>query len=102
MEMNQHFGEALKRELEEGLEQPMGLIPAYRTLRPRLLPSTRHVGALDGSDQQMFAAKANEELGIGVWVRLYVEYDVRQPESEIYRDGPPSSGPWSDSDLLFY
>lgn len=102
MEMNQRFGEALRQELEEGLDQPIGTIPSYRTIQSRLMPSTHHVGALDGSDQQMFAAKVNEELGIGVWARLYVEYDVQQPESEIYRDGPPSSGPWSDDDLLFY
>ncbi len=102
MEMNQRFGQALRQELEEGLDQPIVSIPSYRTIQAHLLPSTHHVGALDGSDQQMFAAKANQELGIGVWARLYVEYDVQQPESEIYRDGPPSSGPWSDNDLLFY
>ena len=102
MEWNLPYGEALRQELEEGLEQPITALPQYRTIQPHLLSSTRHVGALDGSDQQMFAAKANEELGIGVWARLYVEYDIQQPESEIYRDGPPSSGPWSESDLLFY
>ena len=102
MEMNQRFGDALRQELEEGLDQAIGTIPSYRTIQSRLMPSTHHVGALDGSDQQMFAAKVNEELGIGVWARLYIEYDVQQPESEIYRDGPPSSGPWSDDDLLFY
>jgi hypothetical protein len=102
MEMNQSFGEALRLELEEGLDQPIVSIPSYRTIHSRILPSTHHVGALDGSDQQMFAVKANQELGIGVWARLYVEYDLQQPESEIYRDGPPSSGPWSDNDLLFY
>lgn len=102
MEWNRRFGEALRLELEEGLNQPITVIPPYRTIQPRLLSSTCHVGALDGSDQQMFAAKANEELGIGVWARLYVEYDIQQPEGEIYRDGPPSSGPWSENDLLFY
>lgn len=102
MEWNQRFGQALRQELEEGLEQPISVLPPYRTIRPQLLSSTRHVGALDGSDQQMFAAKANEELGIGIWARLYVEYDIQQPEREIYRDGPPSSGPWSENDLLFY
>jgi hypothetical protein len=102
MEWNLRFGQALRQELEEGLEQPLSVLPPYQTIQPRLLSSTHHVGALDGSDQQMFAAKANEELGIGVWARLYVEYDIQQPEREIYRDGPPSSGPWSENDLLFY
>ena len=101
-ETNRRLGEALRYELEEGLEQPIVALPSYRTLQPKLLASTRSVGALDGSDQQMFAARANPELGIGIWSRLYVELDVLKAEHEIYRDGPPSFGPWSDDDLLFY
>lgn len=101
-ETNRRLGEALRHEVEEGLEQPVVTLPSYRTLQPRILSTTRSVGALDGSDQQMFAARANPELGIGIWSRLYVELDVLKAEHEIYRDGPPSSGPWSDDDLLFY
>src|SRR5579859_5950215 len=101
MDVHKHNVEALRQELEEGLYREPVEDVAYRTIEARLLPSTRHVGALDGSDQQMFAAESDPEWGVGVWTRLYVEYDLQQQKDEIYRDGP-TSGPWSDDDLLFY
>lgn len=101
MDMNQRNAEALRQELEEGLYQPVVADIPYRTVQPRVLASTRRIGALDGSDQQMFAAVSNPELGVAVWARLYVEYDSQQPEQEMYRDGP-SSALWSDDELFFY
>lgn len=101
MDVHKHNVKAIQQELEEGLNRGPIETVAYRTINAHLLPSTHHVGALDGSDQQMLAAESNPEWGVGVWARLYVEHDLQQPSHELYRDGP-TSGPWSDDDLLFY
>ena len=93
--------EAFRSELEEGLLRPVVPTPAYRTVEPRLLSSTSHVGALDGSDQQMFAVETNPEWGVGVWTTLYVEHAVHASTHEVHREGP-SSHLWSDEELLFY
>jgi hypothetical protein len=101
MDIHRQNVEAFRSELEEGLLRPPVPIPDYRTVEPRLLPSTNHVGALDGSDQQMFAVETNPEWGVGVWTTLYVEHSVHSSTHEVHREGP-SSHLWSDEELLFY
>ena len=93
---------ALGRTVERGLRRPPVQLPEYRTITPAILPSTPAVGALDGADQQLFGVAANSDLGIGVWATLYVEYDVHQPTTECFRDGPSSAGSWSEDELLSY
>lgn len=66
------------------------------------MPTTRNVGALDGSDQQLFSVAGNGDLGIGIWATLYLEFQVDQPDQECYRDGPSSAGSWSQEELLAY
>ncbi len=51
MDIHRQNVEAFRSELEEGLLRPPVPMPDYRTVEPRLLLSTNHVGALDGSDQ---------------------------------------------------
>jgi hypothetical protein len=101
MDIHRQNVEAFRSELEEGLLRPPVPIPDHRTVEPRLLSSTNHVGALDGSDQQMFAVETNPEWGVGVWTTLYVEHAVHSSTHEVYREGP-SSHLWSDEELLFY
>lgn len=102
MEIYEHNVSALGRTVERGLKRPIIEIPAYRTVGPALLPATRSVGALDGSDQQLFSVVTNGDLGIGIWATLYLEFEVEQPDQECYRDGPSSAGSWSQEELLAY
>ncbi len=102
MEIYQRNVEALGKRLEKGLEQPVLEIPEYRTVEPRRLYTTKHVGALDGSDQQMFSTRCNPELGVGIWATLYLEFSVYEPDQELYRDGPSSAGFWSEDEILAY
>ena len=101
MEIHRKNVGALRNEIEEGLTVPIVEDVPYFTIEPSILASTHHVGALDGSDQQMFAVEFNPDWGIGVWSTLYIECDVRKTTNEIFRDGP-TSGPWTDDELLFY
>jgi hypothetical protein len=101
MDIHRQNVEAFRSELEEGLQRSPIPMPDYRTVEPRLLPSTHAVGALDGSDQQMFAVETNPEWGVGIWTTLYVEHSVHAATHEVYREGP-SPHLWSDEELLFY
>ncbi len=94
--------EAFGHQLDQGLERPPIRLPEYTTLVPGLLSTTRHIGALDGSDQQLFAHIANPQFGVGIWATLYCEIDARHPDQETYRDGPVSAGAWSEDELLDY
>jgi hypothetical protein len=93
---------AFGRQLDQALEPKSIVIPDYHTLRPRLGAATRHVGALDGSDQQLFAYIAHQDFGVGIWGTLYCEINVRSPGEETYRDGPVSAGVWSEDELFMY
>jgi len=88
--------------LERGLQRPIVALPEHHTIQARLGSQTRHVGALDGSDQQLFAYVAHPDYGVGIWGRLYTEIDVQQGGAETYRDGPISAGAWSAEELLMY
>ncbi|MEH2259159.1 hypothetical protein [Nostoc sp.] len=90
------------KRIELGLQRPDVEIPNYRTVQPRLLAKTKYIGALDGSDQQMYALPGIAELGVAVWATLFLEFDVRRPDKEIHRSGPNSSGPWTKRDLVNY
>ena len=64
-------------------------LPEYRTVEPRLYPSTSCIAALDGTDQQIFSFRGQYERGIAAWGVLYAECDPRNPDPEsIHYDGP--------------
>lgn len=102
MEIYERNISTIGRTVERGLKRAAIKIPAYHTIEPALLPTTRNVGALDGSDQQLFSVAGNGDLGIGIWATLYLEFQVDQPDQECYRDGPSSAGSWSQEELLAY
>lgn len=96
--------EATGRVIEAGLGRRTGVVPPYRTLAPLLRGSTTAIGALDGSDQQLYALLSDIDKGIGVWATAYCEIDPHDPDTTkgYYRDGPASAGPWSPEEFLSY
>lgn len=96
--------EATGRVVEAGLGRRRGVIPPYRTLTPRLLSSTSAIGALDGSDQQLYALISDADKGVGVWATVYAEIDPhdRDTSKGYYRDGPSSAGLWTPEEFLNY
>src|SRR4051794_37959862 len=103
MEIYERSVAALGRDLERGLTRNAAtVLPEYRTVEPAISPTTKNVGALDGSDQQLFKTAANSALGVGIWTTLYLEFAVDRPDRECFRDAPSSAGPWSQEELLAY
>lgn len=97
---NQHLN-SVKKNIEAGMEQPLpGKLPDYRTLDALISSRTRHVAAIDGTDQNLFTLKYNPEQGIAVWGVLYVEASMDNPSSEIYKEG--ARGTWFSEDLFYY
>lgn len=95
--------QATGRTIEAGLNRQVGITPPYRTVSPHLDDQTTAIGALDGSDQQMFALASDPEKGVGVYATLYCELDPRDPaHKDYYRDGPSSAGLWNQQELLSY
>lgn len=94
--------EASGRVVETGLGRQIVAIPPYRTLCPRLGANTSTIGALDGSDQQLFALMSDPEKGIAVWATTYCEIDPHQPTAGYYSDGPSSAGLWTPEEFLHY
>ncbi|ACK70313.1 hypothetical protein PCC7424_1881 [Gloeothece citriformis PCC 7424] len=90
------------KRIEKGLKKPDIKLPTYRTVKPKIRPSTQRIGALDGSDQQIFSVRGLDELGVAAWATLYIEADLNKPHDPPYRSGPASSGPWTKEELIYF
>ncbi|GCE15087.1 hypothetical protein [Tengunoibacter tsumagoiensis] len=103
MDNYKDFNKIFAKRLEEGFDDEVSEkdVPHYRTVHPKLMHSTHHVGALDGSDQQLFALEGNPDAGLAIWATLYIEYALSHPHEELYREGPGSE-PWAAHDVHYY
>lgn len=102
MNLDDRHLEATLKNVEAGMERSLPTrMPDYHTIEPRILPSTSYIAALDGTDQQMFYLPYSPEQGIAAWGVLYVEFDPKNPEEGIYRDGP-NGGFLVTEDLFYY
>jgi hypothetical protein len=97
-----HHAEVTADAIARGIAHGPVLIPEYRTLTPILRQQTSVIGALDGSDQQMFALISDPDKGVGIWATTYCEFDPRDPSSSTYVDGPESGGLLAARELLSY
>lgn len=95
--------EAARRTLEAGLGPEYRVVPPHtRSVTAALHPKTSAIGALDGSDQQMFALMSDPEKGVGLYATVYCEVDPRHPGSPVYKDGASAPGLWTLDDYLTY
>ncbi|MFM6456405.1 MAG: hypothetical protein ACKPH7_31860 [Planktothrix sp.] len=102
MDIIDHRIKATLKDVEAGMNRPLpAKLPEYHTIEAHLDPTTAYIAALDGTDQQIFYLEYEPDWGIAAWGVLYVEFDPKHPNNEIYRDGP-NGGFFTEEDLFYY